>query len=275
MKSVGIAVILAQSGFFVPAKSMRFSLFDSLFTRISGADNIQRGLSSFAVEMLDLKNIFNRSNVKSLILGDEISHSTETLSGLSIVASAIVKLVKMKPIFIFATHLHQLPQLDEIKQLKEVMPLHLSVIYDAKSDKLIYNRKLRYGSGSSLYGLEFAKSLHIDNEFLTLAMSIRKKIADDYDSIERLTQKKQSKYNKELYISGCAICGAKVDDVHHINEQSKANDDDFIGHINKNHKFNLIPLCKKHHKMVHNQEINIKGFITTSKGLELHYEEQD
>jgi len=274
MKSVGIAVILAQSGFFVPAKSMRFSLFDSLFTRISGADNIQRGLSSFAVEMLDLKNIFNRSNVKSLILGDEISHSTETLSGLSIVASAIVKLVKMKPIFIFATHLHQLPQLDEIKQLKEVMPLHLSVIYDAKSDKLIYNRKLRYGSGSSLYGLEFAKSLHIDNEFLTLAMSIRKKIADDYDSIERLTQKKQSKYNKELYISGCAICGAKVDDVHHINEQSKANEDNFIGHINKNHKFNLIPLCKKHHKMVHNQEINIKGFITTSKGLELHYEEQ-
>ncbi|MGM0623921.1 MAG: MutS-related protein, partial [Campylobacterota bacterium] len=92
MKSVGIAVLLAQAGFFVPAKSMRYSLFDSLFTRIRGDDNIARGLSSFAVEMLELKNIFNRANKHSIILGDEISHSTETTSGVSIVASAIMKL---------------------------------------------------------------------------------------------------------------------------------------------------------------------------------------
>ncbi|HRL09756.1 MAG TPA: DNA mismatch repair protein, partial [Aliarcobacter sp.] len=60
MKAIGISVILAQAGFFVPCKSMRFSIFDSIFTRISGADNISKGLSSFAVEMMDLKNIFNR-----------------------------------------------------------------------------------------------------------------------------------------------------------------------------------------------------------------------
>ena len=62
-----------------------------------------------------------------------------------------------------------------------------------------------------------------------------------------------------------------VDDTHHINEQSQSNKDGFIGHINKNHKFNLIPLCKEHHKAVHDGKININGFITTSKGLELHY----
>ena len=56
MKAIGISVILAQAGFFVPCKSMRFSIFDSIFTRISGADNIAKGLSSFAVEMMDLKN---------------------------------------------------------------------------------------------------------------------------------------------------------------------------------------------------------------------------
>ncbi len=274
MKSVGIAVILAQSGFFVPASSMRFSLFDSVFTRISGADNIARGLSSFAVEMLDLKNIFNRATKHSLILGDEISHSTETLSGLSIVASAIVKLAKMEPLFIFATHLHQLPELEEIQKLSNVMPLHLSVIYDQKSDKLIYNRKLRYGSGSSLYGLEFAKSLHIDKEFLDLANSIRKRIADDYESIERLGKKKSSKYNKELYLASCAICGDKVDDVHHIQPQNEADENEFIGHIHKDHKYNLIPLCKKHHQMVHSAKLHIKGFMATSKGLELHYEEE-
>jgi len=271
MKTIGVCIVLAQSGFFVPAKSMRFSLFDAIFTRISGADNIARGLSSFAVEMLELKNIFNRATAKSIILGDEISHSTETMSGLSIVASAILKLSKLKAIFMFATHLHQLPEIPQIEQLDNVIALHLSVLYDQSQDKLIFNRKLSAGSGSSMYGLEFAKSLHMDKEFLTVANNIRKQLTDDYNTIERLTQKKTSKYNKELYIASCAICGAAVDDVHHIQEQKNQDDKGFIGHINKNHKHNLIPLCKKHHKAVHDGTIHINGFITTSKGLELHY----
>jgi DNA mismatch repair protein MutS len=271
MKSLGISVLLAQAGFFVPAKSMRFAIFDSIFTRISGADNISKGLSSFAVEMMELKNIFNRSGKRSLILGDEISHSTETMSGVSNVASAIIKLSKMGGIFLFATHLHQLPELEEIENLNNLLCLHLSVMYEDKADKLIFDRKLKFGSGSSIYGLEFAKSLHIDKEFLQVANDIRKKITDEYNTIERLTQKKTSKYNKELYVTTCAVCGTKVDEVHHIQAQKEADKDNFIGHITKNHKFNLIPLCKKHHKMVHDGTLNINGFVTTSKGLELHY----
>ena len=270
MKTIGLCVVLAQSGFFVPAKSMRFSLFDSLFTRISGADNIARGLSSFAVEMLELKNIFNRATNRSLILGDEISHSTETMSGLSIVASAILKLAKMECLFMFATHLHQLPEIKEIEALRNIICLHLSVIYDENQDKLVFNRKLSNGSGSSMYGLEFAKSLHMDREFLSVANKIRKDITDDYNTVERLSQKKTSKYNKDLYVSSCGICGAPVDEVHHIKEQHTQKDG-FVGHVNINHKYNLIPLCKKHHKMVHDGKININGFITTSNGLELHY----
>ena len=271
MKAIGISVIMAQAGFFVPCKSMRFSIFDSIFTRISGADNIAKGLSSFAVEMMDLKNIFNRATKKSLILGDEISHSTETLSGLSIVASAILKLARLEALFVFATHLHQLPQIPEIEKLKNIICLHLAVMYVDDEDKLVFNRKLDYGSGSSIYGLEFAKSLHMDREFLNVANEIRKRLSDDYTKIERLTHKNSSKYNSNLYTSTCTICGRACDDVHHIVEQSKANSDGFIGHINVNHKYNLIPLCKLHHKMVHDGSININGFVTTSKGLELHY----
>jgi DNA mismatch repair protein MutS len=271
MKSIGICVIMAQAGFYVPAKSMRFVLYDEIFTRISGSDNIAKGLSSFAVEMLELKNIFNRATQNSLVLGDEISHSTETMSGVSIVASAILKLATLKSQFVFATHLHQLPEIEEIEKLKNIICLHLSIFYNEDDDKLIFDRKLSMGSGSSMYGLEFAKSLHMDKEFLAVANKIRKRLTDDYDTIERLSQKKTSLYNKDLYVTACAICGAKVDDVHHIQEQHKADDKGFIGHINQNHKFNLIPLCKKHHKLVHDGKININGFVTTSKGLELHY----
>ncbi len=271
MKAIGIAVILAQAGFYVPAKSMRFSIFDAVYTRISGADNIAKGLSSFAVEMLELKNIFNRASKKSLILGDEISHSTETMSGLSIVASSILKLSKLEAIFVFATHLHQLPQIKEIEALKNIIALHLSVMYKDDEDKLIFDRKLAYGSGSSMYGLEYARSLHMDKEFLSVANDIRKKLTDDYSSIERLSQKKTSKYNKNVYASVCVICSKACDDVHHIKEQSRANKDGFIDHINANHKYNLIPLCKEHHKMVHDGSINVNGFVATSNGLELHY----
>ncbi|QKF72814.1 DNA mismatch repair ATPase [Aliarcobacter faecis] len=271
MKAIGISVILAQAGFFVPCKSMRFSIFDSIFTRISGADNIAKGLSSFAVEMMDLKNIFNRATKKSLILGDEISHSTETLSGLSIVASAILKLAKLESLFVFATHLHQLPQIPEIEKLKNIICLHLAVMYVDEEDKLVFNRKLAFGSGSSIYGLEFAKSLHMDREFLNIANDIRKRLSDEYTKIERISQKNSSKYNSNLYTSTCIICGRTCDEVHHIKEKSKANKDGFIGHINANHKYNLIPLCKLHHKMVHDGKINVNGFVATSKGLELHY----
>ncbi|MDX1808402.1 MAG: DNA mismatch repair protein [Sulfurospirillaceae bacterium] len=269
MKAIGICVILAQAGFYVPAKSMRFILFDNIFTRISGADNIAKGLSSFAVEMLELKNIFNRASKKSLILGDEISHSTETLSGVSIVASAILKLAKLESLFLFATHLHQLPSLKEISELNNVISLHLSVLYNNDEDKLIFDRKLKSGSGSSQYGLEFAKSLHMDGDFLKIANDIRKRLSDEYAPIERLKQKKTSTYNKELYLSTCAICGEKADDVHHIKEQKNSDELGRIEHINQNHRYNLIPLCKLHHKMVHDKEIIIEGFVTTSKGLEL------
>ena len=274
MKSIGIATLMAQSGFFVSAAVMKFSIFDSLFTRIVSKDNLAKGLSTFAVEMLELKNIFNRSTVRSLVLGDEISHGTETLSGVAIVASAIKKLANTRCLFLFATHLHQLSTMQEITSLDNVVDLHLSVEYDEESDKLLFNRVLQEGSGSSIYGLEFAKSLHMDSEFLEEANAIRKRLSNDFDELELLVKKKKSKYNKELYVTKCVICGAMAEDVHHISQRSLADDAGFIGHFHKDNKHNLIPLCKEHHNQIHDGKLHVNGFIMTSNGLELQFEEQ-
>ncbi len=273
MKSIGLAVIMAQSGFFVSASVMKFSLFDSLFTRIVSKDNLSKGLSTFAVEMLEMKNIFNRATLRSLVLGDEISHGTETLSGVSIVASSVIKLAKLRSLFLFATHLHQLSTMKEITSLDNVVDLHLSVEYDEASDALVFNRVLQEGSGSSVYGLEFAKSLHMDDEFLETANKIRKRLAKDFDELELLVKKKTSKYNKDLYVTKCVICGAMAEDVHHINNKSLANHSGFIGHFHKDAKHNLVPLCKEHHNQIHDGKIKVDGFVMTSNGLELKYEE--
>ncbi|MCH9741384.1 MAG: DNA mismatch repair protein [Epsilonproteobacteria bacterium] len=274
MKSIGISVILAQAGFFVPAMELRLGMYDKLFTRIVSKDNLYKGLSTFAVEMMELKNIFNRATPKSLILGDEISQGTETESGLAIVAGAILKLLELKSTFIFATHLHHLKQIESLQNINELIFLHLGVKYDEQSDTLIYNRQLQLGMGSSLYGLEFAKSLHMDSNFLKNAYTIRESLMGQSSELKSLKSKKRSRYNKGLYITKCALCDEGVEDVHHIMPQQLANENGKIGAIDKNHKYNLIPLCKKHHKMVHEGKIYLSGFVMTSEGLKLHYEER-
>jgi DNA mismatch repair protein MutS len=160
--------------------------------------------------------------------------------------------------------------IDEIKNLKNVVAKHLEVRFDG--EKLIYDRKLKDGSGSSVYGLEFAKSIYMDKEFLSVAENIRKKLTKEYNELELLIKKKSSKYNSSVYMTTCAICGKPVEDVHHIIPKEKAKDG-FVSHIPINHKYNLIPLCKRHHKMVHEGKIRITGFVTTSRGIELHWEE--
>ena len=273
MKSIGLSVILAQAGFFVPATELRFGLYDKLFTRIVSQDNLYKGLSTFAVEMMELKNIFNRAGEQSLILGDEISQGTETESGLAIVSGSILKLIELKSTFIFATHLHQLKNIKALQTIESLIFLHLGVKYDEQEDVLIYNRQLQMGMGSSLYGLEFAKSLHMDEAFLKNAYKIRDELINKHSELKNLSNQKRSRYNKNLYVTKCALCEENVEDIHHIQAQQMANDSGMIGAINKNHKYNLIPLCKKHHNMVHNKQIQISGFVMTSKGLKLHYEE--
>ena len=272
MKSIGLSVVLAQAGFFVPAVELRFGLYDKLFTRIVSQDNLYKGLSTFAVEMLELKNIFNRANERSLVLGDEISQGTETESALAIVSSAILKLLSLKSTFIFATHLHQLGSIPQLQMLQNLIFLHLGIKYDENNDSLIYNRVLQLGMGDSLYGLEFAKSLHMDKEFLTMAQTIRENLNHGGSHIQKLRKQKRSKYHKDLYLSKCALCEETVEDVHHIVEQQKADESGNIAHFHKNHKYNLIPLCKVHHDMVHVGKINISGFVMTNEGLKLHYE---
>ncbi len=274
MKSTGMAVVMAQAGFYVPATFMRYSIVDKIFTRIVSKDNLYKGLSTFAVEMLELKNIFNRATKNSLVLGDEISHGTETHSAVAIVGSAIKKLHDLEAFFIFATHLHELAKMERIKKLSAVVFLHLSVSYDEEKDRLIYNRKLALGSGSTLYGLEFAKALHMDPDFLQEAYAIRKEMLGGYSEVELLKKRRKSRYNKNLYLTKCAICNEIVEEVHHIAPKSRGKNG-FIDHFKTNHRYNLIPLCAKHHKMVHEGRLIINGFVMTEDGLKLHYTEAD
>jgi DNA mismatch repair protein MutS len=260
MKSIGIAVTLAQSGFFVPAKVMKFSLFDGIYTRIQSRDNVAKSLSTFGVEMLELNTIFSRATERSLVLGDEISHGTETLSAVAIVASTIMELAKKGCLFLMTTHLHQISMISELSRLREVVHLHLSVRYDEDRDRLIYDRILKSGRGSSVYGLEFAESLHMNTRFLQNAARLREKLAKEYDVLELGNQKEYIKRYRDVVASECVICGALV-----RNSQK-------MGGVKEHHHH--IPLCETHTREISQGKIKVRGFIMTAQGLRLEYETQ-
>lgn len=260
MKSIGITVALAQAGFFVPAKAMKFSLFDGVYTRIQSRDNVAKSLSTFGVEMLELNTIFCRATARSLILGDEISHGTETLSAVAIVASTIMELSKKGALFLMTTHLHQLSMISELSRLREVVHLHLSVRYDEGRDRLVYDRILKSGRGSSVYGLEFAESLHMNPNFLKNAKRLRENLAKEYDVLELGNQKEYIKRYREVVACECVICGALV-----RNLQKSP--------ISKEHH-HLISLCETHSREISQGKIKLRGFIMTPQGLRLEYETQ-
>jgi DNA mismatch repair protein MutS len=267
MKAVGISLVLAQAGFYVPAESFTFSPYNNILTRILGNDNIFKGLSSFAVEMSELRGILQRADSNSLILGDEICHGTETISGTAIVASAIRHLSKRESSFIFASHLHGLSTMEEINELKNVKNYHLRVTFDG--DKLIYDRNLMEGSGDPIYGLEVAKAMGLDKDFLVDANSIRKRLLN-IDSQVLSTRK--SHFNNNIYIDKCAVCSVNAEEVHHINFQCNADERGMIKHYHKNIEANLVPLCKKCHNDVHHsKKLIIKGYLLSNEGITLDY----
>ena len=283
MKAVGLSIIMAQSGMFVPAINFTFSPYTSLFARITGNDNMHKGLSSFALEMTELKSILKRVGPNTLVIGDEVCRGTEHISGNAIVASSLITISKSGSSFLFATHLHEIPEIDEIKQLSNVKSFHLTVEHDKKTDTLIFDRILKEGPGESIYGITIAKYIIDDDEFIKTAQNIRNKLIGK--PLEYMSSK-QSRYNSNLYMDRCGVCKTTFDEnnkvigyleTHHINHQKNCKKG-FVKskpHVLMNSKPNETPLCKKCHIKHHKGNLPITGYDKTSKGIKLNYKEID
>jgi DNA mismatch repair protein MutS len=271
MKSIGIAVLMAQAGMYVACKTMEYYPYEYIFTRIFSSDDIFKGQSTFTKEMMELRGILKRANSNSLVLGDELCSGTESISALSIVSAGVFTLAQRKSSFIFATHLHDLITIPLVKELQNVKTYHLSVEYDNVAKCLLYDRKLKPGNGSSLYGLEVCKSLDLEQDFLDIANKVRQGILSIESNIVSETSN-HNKYNRDVYKDKCQVCGSKAKEIHHINEQYHADADGFIeGKYHKNSKFNLVCLCDICHDNVHHGKLQINGYKQTSQGVVLDY----
>jgi DNA mismatch repair protein MutS len=270
IKSVGIALIMAQTGLFVPCESFKYKPYSCIFTRILGNDNIFKGLSTFAVEMSELRTILTQADENSLVLGDELCSGTENESALSIFTAGLELLHKRKSTFLFATHFHEIAKYNEIKSLDKLKMMHMAVVYNKETGKLVYDRRLKEGSGESMYGLEVCKSLSLPDDFLQRAHDIRMRYNPECRNILAL---ETSQYNAKKIVGGlCELCiMSKANEVHHLQPQKKARKDknDYIGTFHKNHLANLVNICEDCHQKIHligNKEHKI---IKTSNGYEM------
>jgi DNA mismatch repair protein MutS len=266
MKAVGLCVLLAQAGCFVPAKSMRLKPFQAVYTRILNQDNLFAGLSSFAVEMSELRDILRNANEHTLVLGDELCSGTESTSAQALVASGIQWLSKRNACFIFATHLHDLPQLIDL-QAHRVEVWHLHVEYDPHTKKLIYDRSLRKGSGSTLYGLEVARAMDLPAEFIEQALANRHRIMGSATQ-ENATS---SSWNRSIVRKECEICKNNITsdlEVHHIQHRASAKNHILEDGSHMNEKRNLITICQVCHDQIHAGKIELGELTSTSDGPE-------
>lgn len=156
LRQVGLLVLMAQVGCYIPADRATIGMVDRIFTRVGASDNLAGGESTFLVEMNETANILNNATKHSLILLDEIGRGTSTYDGLAI-AWALIEYLHGKPEqaarTLFATHYHELTKLEGIlPRLK-----NYNVAVREYDEKVIFLRKIVPGGASRSYGIHVAQ----------------------------------------------------------------------------------------------------------------------
>ncbi|MDI3503772.1 MAG: mismatch repair protein MutS [Candidatus Cloacimonadota bacterium] len=169
LRQVGLLVLLAQMGSYVPAQEMKLPIFDRVFTRVGASDNLAQGQSTFLVEMIETANILNSATQDSLILLDEIGRGTSTFDGLSLAWAIIEQIhLKIKALTLFATHYHELTELENI--YPEIKNYNVAVkLYN---DNMIFLRKIERGGSDQSYGIQVARLAGIPKRVIRRAQEI-------------------------------------------------------------------------------------------------------
>ena len=169
MRQLGIIVIMAQIGCFVPAKEANLPVFDKIFTRIGASDDLVSGESTFMVEMIEASNAIKNATPNSLILFDELGRGTATFDGMSL-AQAILEYIhnKVGAKTLFSTHYHELTDLE--KDLKKLKNMHVSA--EENEGEVIFLHKVKEGSVDKSYGINVAKLAGLPDEVINRANDI-------------------------------------------------------------------------------------------------------
>ncbi|MGE5801546.1 MAG: DNA mismatch repair protein MutS [Gemmatimonadota bacterium] len=171
LRQVGLCVVLAQIGSFVPCRRAKIGVVDRLFTRVGASDNLVRGQSTFMVEMSETSAILHAATARSLVLLDEIGRGTSTYDGVAIawaVTESLHNTIGCKTIF--ATHYHELTQLTE--ELEHVRNFNVAV--REVGDEIVFLHRLEPGGADRSYGIHVGRLAGLPDPVVTRAWQVLK-----------------------------------------------------------------------------------------------------
>jgi len=175
LRQIGLIVLIAQVGSFVPAAHARIGIVDRVFTRVGASDNLVRGQSTFMVEMAETSAILHTATRNSLVLLDEIGRGTSTYDGVSIawaVSEHLHDRIGCKTVF--ATHYHELTQLAD--ELDAVRNYNVAVREIAGAQggapQVLFLHRLQPGGADRSYGIEVGRLAGLPGQVLARAREV-------------------------------------------------------------------------------------------------------
>jgi DNA mismatch repair protein MutS len=193
MRQIALALIMAQAGSFVPAQHASLCLVDRIFTRVGAYDDLSAGQSTFMVEMSELANILGKATSESFVLLDEVGRGTSTFDGLSIawaISEHLHNVIRCKAIF--ATHYHQLTQLEGI--LPGIK--NYSIAVKEEKGSITFLRTVVPGATDKSYGVHVARLAGIPEVVTRRADALLREIEAEADIQPLRTRRKTAKAPK-------------------------------------------------------------------------------
>ena len=193
LRQTALICLLAHMGHYVPAKRALIPLTDKIFTRVGASDNLAGGESTFMVEMNETASIINNLSPRSLVILDEIGRGTSTYDGVSIAWSIAAYLHESptKPKTLFATHYHELNELEE--QFSRVRNFHIT--YQESGNRVIFLRKLAPGGSLHSFGLHVARMAGMPTPLLDQAAKKLAELEGGHKAPQLTPQKHGNKAN--------------------------------------------------------------------------------
>lgn len=154
LRQTALLAMLAQAGFFVPARRLRLGVADRVFSRVGASDDLARGRSTFMTEMVETAAILHQSGPRALVILDEIGRGTATYDGLAIAWACAEHLHDVnRSRAVFATHYHELTALAD--RLSGGANANLRA-KEWKGD-LVFLHEVAPGPADRSYGIQVAK----------------------------------------------------------------------------------------------------------------------
>jgi len=190
IRQVALLALMAQVGFFVPAKQMKIGIVDRIFSRVGASDALTQGQSTFMVEMVETANILNHATHKSLLILDEVGRGTSTYDGVSI-AWAVVEHIaqKLKARTLFATHYHELTRLSA--SFPNVKNFNIAV--REWNEQILFLRKIVEGGTDKSFGIQVARLAGVPKSVVERA----KKILASLETGQAFSAKKEKNADAE------------------------------------------------------------------------------